>query len=205
MKKKNQNNGGPPPSLIELMPNDPASQRVLDTRAKSLSKPVLDQSESKHGIDYVRFKLGENGVYGIPYQYTKEVISNINPTKVPHTAVFLAGIINRQGSLISVLNLKKFFHIKTVVETNSSHLVVVSVQGITIAILVDSFEGSGTYEPTTLSPSLQFKGAIKPEYFVGLHHGIIAIINIEALISDLQINGMNVRESQHDLLNTNFN
>lgn len=177
------------------MPKDSGSQHILSERAKHLSIPIFEKLESIDNTNYVRFKLGQNEQYGIPYHYINEVILNKAPTKVPYTADSVVGVINRHGVLISVLDLKKLFQVKKLVDDKNSQLVVVSAMDITAAILVDTIEGSDTYDSMTLSPSLQFKGSIQPDYVVGLHHGTIVIINIEKLLSDLQVNRINIKES----------
>jgi chemotaxis signal transduction protein len=66
---------------------------------------------------------------------------------------------------------------------------------MTIALLVHTIDGNDSFNLTALSPPLQFDGAIKPDYIQGLHKGTIAIINVETLLNDLQINSMHIKES----------
>lgn len=180
-------------SLLELMPQDGRSQHILSERAKHLAMP-LSTSETQQDIEYVRFKLGEE-LYGISYEYIKEVIMYTTPTKVPYTTTSIAGVINRHGALISVLDLTNYFHLKTDNDIRKGfHFIVVFCQGLTIAILVHALEGNDGFNLAELNPPLQLKGAIKPNYIQGLHGGTTAIINVEALFSDLQ-NRMHIKES----------
>lgn len=184
-----------PVHLIELMPQDHVSQQILTKRAKHLAKPTDIIQDNKQDINYVRFILGENELYGIPYNYIKEVIMYTPPTKVPYTAEYIAGIINRHGALISVLDLKHLFHLKSTPDDKGAQFIVVSIKGTTIALLVNSIDGSDKFNSEALCPPLQLEGAVKPQYIQGLHKSTIAIINIEALITDLQTNNMHIKES----------
>jgi len=143
----------------------------------------------------VRFKLGPNELYGIAYECISEVITYTPPTKVPYTAACIAGIINRHGKLITVLNLKRYFNLKSTPDMPPAQLIVICAKGISIALLVDAIDGNDTFDLTTLTPPLQCEAAINSCYIQGLHKSTIAIINVEALINDLQINSMHIKES----------
>lgn len=176
------------------MPQDEYSKRILAERASYLKKKQVDQSATEQKCHYVRFKLGE-AYYGIPFHYIKEVMLNILPTKVPHTPNYIAGIINRNGVLLSLLDLKPFFHISSAEDTPKAHLLVVSALKITLAILADNIENSDTYSPTTLDAPLTTEDAIKPKYLLGLHQGKTAILNIEALVASLQSPNITSKEN----------
>lgn len=182
-------------SLIDLMPQDAVSQHILAKRAQQFAKPIKDITDNLQETHYVRFKLGENEQYGIPYNHIKEVIMNTPPTRVPYTTSSIAGIINRHGVLICVLDLKHYFNLKQTTDIKGSHLIVVSAKGMNVAISVNTIVGSDSFNSTALSPPLQFEGTINPSYVKGLHKSTIAILKVEALIASLQINSVHIKES----------
>lgn len=173
-------------SLIELMPQESFAKDILSERAKIIaSSAVTETAENEQQIHYVSFNLGNHEHYGIPYSFIKEVTFNLVPTPVPHTPKYIKGIINRDGALIAVVDLKQLFKVSGERQASDNHLIVINFQGITLAILVDSINGSGFYEPKNLSSSLQFAGALAPKFITGLHDGVIAIINVEVLMDTL--------------------
>lgn len=182
--------------LIELLPQDPESQEILLARAENLVKAASTLQNIKQGINYVCFKLGENELYGIPYNYITEIIIYTQPTHVPFTNPSIAGIINRHGTLITVLDLARYFNIKVPAEQKHSHLIIVNYKEVTLAISVQAIISSDCFNMGTLSQPLQFEGSISPEYIQGLHKSTIAIINIENLLLDLQKNEKNIKESK---------
>lgn len=173
-------------SLMDLMPSSEKDKQILRERAEHLSRTNLDTLEVVQDHYYVRFKLGDKEYYGIPFQFIKEVLLHVTFTKVPNTPPFIAGIINRNGALISILDLKPFFHIKSETFTPKPHLIVITVEGITCAILADSIENSCPYNPNLLEPPLVTKQAIKSKYLFGLDKGITPLLNPETLLPDLQ-------------------
>lgn len=174
----------------ELMPQGVLERQVLKERAALLAIPLTHEIKIGQLNQYVCFKLGKQESYGVPFQYIKEVILYKEPTKVPHTPSWIAGIMNWQGMLLTVLNLKELFHIQSPDEGRKPQVLVLHTQGLSLAIQADRIEGSTAYDPTTLDAPLAIEGAIKQQYITGLHQGTIAILNIEALISELKLNGI---------------
>lgn len=181
-------------NLFELMPQGEQAQRILDARADLFSTEVTASSKSLPKNHYLCFRLGEES-YGIPYQYIKEVLFNVNPTKVPHTPDYILGVINRDGELLTVLDLKSFFRIKSATVENKSHLIVVQAQGITLVVLAESIEDAVDYDPIRLEPPLVLGGAINPNYILGLDLGTVAIINMDTLLGKMQSKVSDSKES----------
>lgn len=176
------------PVLYSLLPKDEAASQILKKRAQYLSENKNEALVVSTKNSYVRFLLGEQEYYGIPYNCIKEVIINTAPTKVPNTPNFIAGIINRNSALITVIDLKPIFNINAVSSGKQFSLIVIGIQGLTMAILVDYIQGSDVYEPSKLELPLNTENAINPKYILGLHEGTTAILNMEAILSDTQLN-----------------
>lgn len=168
---------------IDLIPNTEEANRILLLRTEQISKQAAEKTEFEEKNTYVCFKL-HNEFYGIPYQNIKEVMSNTPLTRLPGVNNAIAGIINRRGALLAVLNLKKFFNF-TNDEYIKPYILVVKIHGITIGILADTIEGSAMYDASALDKPLSFSGEIKPEYIIGLHNSKIAILNTEEILLGL--------------------
>lgn len=176
---------GKTPEATDLMPHEEGERQILRERMKQIAKHTTEQVQHQDGTRYVRFKLGETEFYGIPYQYIKEVMSVTTLTKLPCVPDFIAGIINRRGALLSVLDPKHFFKFMSSIHPSFPYIIVLKNGGMTIGMLADTIEGSATYEAAALEAPLSFVGAIKPKYIIGLHNGITAILNIETILNDL--------------------
>ena len=167
-----------------LMPKGKDAEAILKKRAVLLSTLPISERKAGELSHYICFRLGVNDQYGIPYQYASEIISHANVTAVPFAPSFIAGVINHRGALISVLDLKNFFYNQTTVHGTDTQIIFVKANNMTVGILADSVVGSDYYESSTLMPSLAGHGLLKPKFIIGLHHGVIAIINVEAILSD---------------------
>lgn len=168
---------------FELMPKSEQELRILRARAEELAKPELDLSEN-NGIDYVRFRLGHDESYGISYQYVCEILHQVPVSRPPCIPHFISGVINWRGILITVVDLIKFFH-STSAKYDNEYIIVMHVSDITLGILVKQIEGSKTYQPSQLSSPLSSVKVTNPEYILGLHQSITAILNAEVLVSNL--------------------
>jgi chemotaxis signal transduction protein len=176
-----------PTSAPELLPTDKESYRILQERADFLATTTPDPKENKKSVSYIKFHLGEHEWYGIPYYYAKEVIRNIPPTKIPFVPHYIVGVINRHGALITVFDLKQRLNLQSSINENN-HIILVTSKNTTVGFLVDHIEGADIYDPTALDTHLTSGWMAKSQYIIGLHQGIIAILNVETLLSDVQIN-----------------
>jgi len=167
----------------DLMPKSPEAQRILQQRAQALATSQIVRAEAQ-GIKYISFDLGAaHEHYGIAYNYAREVMNNVTITKIPNTPAHIAGVINRRGALIAVVDLKQFFHTQVSSYTKDSYVIIINAKDTTIGILADDIKGSDMYEPSQLDPPFSFLNLIKPEYIAGLHRGVTAIINVDALLA----------------------
>ena len=170
-----------------LMPDTEEDKRILRERMEQISKQTTDKIQYEDGNTYVCFTLGKNELYGIPYHYIKEVLNSVNVTKLPCTNKAIAGIINRRGALLAVVDLKQLFNFSDISYEKKPYILIIKSSDMTIGILSDKIIGSAMYDSKNLDVPLSFSGAIKPEYILGLHNGKIAILNVEAILSDLGV------------------
>lgn len=175
----------------ELMPQDIESQNILRERALQLAEQEESPAAQEESVPYICFTIAENEFYGVPYQYSKEVIRNPLLTKPPRTPEYVCGVINWRGALVLVLDLKRFFHTQNtqntqkLSSTDKEYIIIVSINGITLGILAKTIEGSKAYHPSGLQAPLLSTNVAKPEYIIGLDQAVIAIINLEAIVSAL--------------------
>lgn len=164
------------------MPKDHGS--ILSGRAQQLAKHITEQSSLDPSIPYVRFRLGKNEQYGISYQYAVEVMHHVKLTSLICVPPFIAGIINRRGFLLTIVDLKQFLFKQPRVTQTHVYVIVVFYKNITVGILADSIEGSDHYNPALLDTPIT---ADKSKYILGIDRGTTAIINVETILSDPQL------------------
>ncbi|KTC81025.1 chemotaxis protein CheW [Legionella cherrii] len=170
-----------------LMPKTELAIKILKSRALQLAKQEIDTTKN-HGISFVHFKLGQNESYGVSYQYVQEILHNAPVEQPPFVPHFISGVINWRGTLITVVDLNKFFH-----PQHSEHnpkqdnkfIIIIRANNTTLGLLTYRIEGSETYQPDQLAAPLSAVNIANPEYILGLHHAATAILNVETMISSL--------------------
>lgn len=173
-----------PQTAAELLPVGSFAKKLLESRALQFAIKKIDETTKVELITYIQFRLGAHEYYGIPYEHTQEVLSNISVTPLPHLPNFVEGVINYRGKLLTIINLKNFFHLPQS-EQVESQIIVVGSKGITIGILADDIIASISYAKIELDNALPSEN-IKTEYIIGIHDGNTTLLNIHHLILDIQ-------------------
>jgi purine-binding chemotaxis protein CheW len=171
-------------SASDLMPNGKSARIVLMNRAKKINETVHEKIYADK-INYIRFEIS-NEYYGIPYQYIQKVYDTVILTKVPHADIRIAGITNYQGKLLTVIDLKKFFHLSDITYSENIHMMVCKINDISIGILADEIDGSHDYDKNELLQDSIDRFAIDPTYIMGVHQGKTTILNIEKIFQDMK-------------------
>lgn len=174
----------PSPSVRSFLPNDDRFQAILQRRAKILARPLDTGQADRQQEVFLRFRLGEHEEYGIPYSCLEEILYVPSITPVPCTPAHIAGIVNRRGDMLAVLNLHAFLHIPRKDQDRNCHIAVVSGKEMQTGILADDIIGNDVYEPEHLAPPLASAGVSRPEYILGIHAGTVTMLDMAALLND---------------------
>jgi purine-binding chemotaxis protein CheW len=86
---------------------------------------------------YVVFKL-ENEEYGIDILRVKEIKEILRITRVPKSPSFVRGVVNLRGEVIPVIDLRKKFNLAEKTDTQSTRIVIVAVDEITVGLIIDT-------------------------------------------------------------------
>ncbi|MBI2785960.1 MAG: chemotaxis protein CheW [Legionella longbeachae] len=179
----------------EWMPKSEEALHILQARAQQLAE-LENETNKSNGIPFVQFRVGKNESYGVPYQYVQEILQNVSLANPPFVPNFIAGVINWRGALITIVDLIKFFHpnyLKHHSECNNEFIIIIQAQHINLGLLSNQIVGSKIYQPDQLATPLSNVNIAAPEYILGLHNAVTAILNIEAFILGLN------QETRHSL------
>lgn len=170
-------------SAAALMPQDSETRRVLEVRARAIAQPV-NQQQYEQRNQYLRFRLGKVELYGIPYQYLEGLRYVGNLARVPCTPAFVAGVVNYRGELLTILDLKQFFRMPALAQTDESRIIVVRHASMRVGLLVDNVDGNQAYQSAELAPPLGSDGVSNMEYVQGIHLGRVTLLNLAVLLHD---------------------
>ncbi|MES2217153.1 MAG: chemotaxis protein CheW [Pseudomonadota bacterium] len=173
------------------LPKSLSAQKILAMRAKSLAEKKVNPITNEHG-NYIRFGLGKEHNFGVDFDRVKEIIRRSTITPLPLAPDFVAGVINYRGRLIAIIDLRALFSLKKANVTNSTHIIIVGVNQITVGFLTSYIDNSRSYNTDSLEPPLAVTNKLKKNYVIGLHNGATAILNTEVILKDFQnqLNGL---------------
>lgn len=167
-----------------LMPTGATAARVMDQRARHLSQPEERPTAELDRDLYIRFRLGPAEEYGIPYRWLEEILHLAPLARVPGVPAFIAGVMNRRGEMLTVLDLRRLFGIPASVEEAEPTVIVASAGGLTVGLLVDHLFGNAPYDPDRLNAALPSAGISNPAFVEGIDGGRVTILNLQALLAD---------------------
>jgi purine-binding chemotaxis protein CheW len=88
-------------------------------------------------LHIVGFQVGRE-TYGVPITSLHEIVRVPEITVVPDAPVYLEGVINLRGKIVSVMDLRKRFGEKQVALTKQNRILVVEHSGQLAGLIVDS-------------------------------------------------------------------
>jgi len=94
-------------------------------------------SDDDQVLQWGTFKLDDE-VYGINVVQIREVLRYTEITPVPGAPVYVSGIINLRGNVVTVIDTRKRFGLPPGEINNSSRIVIVEVDSQVLGMLVDS-------------------------------------------------------------------
>ncbi|PYV56796.1 MAG: chemotaxis protein CheW, partial [Acidobacteria bacterium] len=85
----------------------------------------------------VGFRVGRE-TYGLPISSLHEIVRMPEITAVPDAPDYMEGVINLRGKIVSVLDLRKRFGLKTITTSRRNRILVVEHDGHLAGLIVDS-------------------------------------------------------------------
>jgi purine-binding chemotaxis protein CheW len=167
-----------------LFPHDDVDRQVLERRSKHLQQQKDLVEDDKLDI-FLQFRAG-NEMFGIPYQYTDEIIQPNRITPVPCVPDFFLGVINRQGILLSIVNINHFLSIEMDKMANPM-VIVVKNSTLSLGLRVDEIIGNTMFNMSKLTPAI-ISETISNDFFLGIYQGQVTLINMENFLSNPSLN-----------------
>lgn len=154
---------------------------VLEARARTLAaEPPLRRDD---GVEILAFTLAQEH-YAIETAWVREVLVLRDLTAVPGTPAFVLGMMNVRGTIISVLDIKKFFELPEKGLTDLNRVILVSDGAMQFGLLADLIEGVRFMDTADLQPPLPTLTGIHAEYLMGITRGRQVVLDGRKLLSD---------------------
>jgi len=133
---------------------------------------------------FLSFSLGTEE-YAIPLLTVKEVIAMPEVTAIPYTPPYFLGIMNLRGQVISILDLRQKFNIKSNTTTETA-VVICEFEPICMGVVVDSINSVITPLESEVSAKPDIQSSINTDYITQVYRKdkrLVLFLNIVKALS----------------------
>ncbi|MFX1514122.1 MAG: chemotaxis protein CheW [Promethearchaeota archaeon] len=140
---------------------------------------------------FVLFSL-ENDLYGVHVEQVIQVQEYKSVTHIPGAPIYVLGVLNLRGSIITVINLKKRLHIsEDYPEEGTGHVLFTQLGEQTVGMLVDKVLTLRKIPTSIIKEELDLiSSRIPMEYISGaasLEDEIVVLLNLQKILSDYEV------------------
>ncbi len=147
----------------------------------------IDEDSQKNR--FLTFHLGKES-YGIEIGYVTEIIVMQDITKVPDLPEFIIGVVNLRGNVISVMDMRKRFHLEPKEYDDRTCIIVVDISDIAIGLLVDTVNEVLNIPESQVDPPPKTHSGIKSSYIMGMgkiEDQVKILLNIEKILHEEEL------------------
>ncbi len=174
-------------------PTAEEKKKILKTRAKALAREPEVDKDGQEQLEIVEFLLADER-YAIESSFVHEVYPLHELTPLPGTPLFVAGIINVRGQIVSVVDLKKFFDLPAKGLTDLNTVIILSDGHMQFGLLADAVAGVRRIPLLEMQPPLPTLTGIRQEYLQGVTGQRLVILDAAKILADPRVI---VREEAH--------
>ena len=159
---------------------------VLRSRAKKLSQEIESKGTGEEYFEVLEFLLAQE-TYAIETPFIREVYPMTELTPLPCTPVFVFGLINIRGQILTVIDMKKFFDLPERGITNLNKVIVVRKDTTELGILADEIIGIRNIPVNEIQPPLSTMTGIHAEYLKGVTGERLIVLDMERFLTDRRL------------------
>ena len=138
---------------------------------------------------FVEFKIGQEE-YGVDILQVKTIERMMPITRVPKAPKFVEGVINLRGEIVPVIDLRKRFDLPSGETTENTRIIIVSVNEITVGMIVDSATEVVQLSQDAIEPAPSITSSIDSNYLDGvgkIDGKLLILLNVAKLLKPQEI------------------
>ncbi len=159
--------------------------KILKERAIELAKEHKIEDVGKT-IQVVEFMLGDEG-FAIETEFVKEVYPLNDFTKIPCTPDFILGVINLQGVIVSIVDIKKILHIPQIGITNLNRILILEYKEMKFGVLADDIRGVKDIPIKDIQKEFATLSEVQKDFFKGVTSDEIVILDGKSILSSSKL------------------
>ena len=178
----------PLPSLpaIDEAATQRANQRILQTRADALAVEGQAANSALEQIEVLEFILAHEH-YAVETNWVREVYPLKTLTPLPCVPVFVMGIVNIRGRLVSIIDLKRFFGLPDKGITDLNKIIVLQDGAMEFAVLADLVVGVHKILSVELQATAPALSDARLSYLKGVTAQRLIVLDGKQLLNDARI------------------
>ena len=133
----------------------------------------------------VTFRLGED-VFATDVNAVERVLRYNPATPVPDMPAYIEGIIDYQGRVVPLVNLRRRMELPSVETDRHTRILVLKVSGEWIGVVVDAVTAVAPFDPSQVSPPPKYFRGLAAEYLKGVvrhEEKLVIYLDVEHLLS----------------------
>ena len=138
---------------------------------------------------FLTFHLGKES-YGIEIRYVTEIIVIQAITQVPDMPESIIGVVNLRGKVISVMDMRKRFHLEPREYDDRTCIIVVDINDIAIGLVVDTVNEVLNIPEDQVDPPPKTHSGIKNNYIMGMgkvENQVKILLDIEMILQEEEL------------------
>jgi purine-binding chemotaxis protein CheW len=133
----------------------------------------------------VTFRLGDDH-FAADVHSVERVLRYATPTSVPNMPDYIEGVMDYQGRVVPLVNLRRRFELPAIAMGSESRMLILNVGGEWIGVAVDSVTEVMSFDLAQVAPPPKLFRGLAGEYLKGIvRHGktLLIYLDVEELLS----------------------
>lgn len=157
---------------------------------------MLEQSKTMTDLKVIVFRL-QDEEYGVDVSQVLSIERMEHITRVPKTAEFVKGVINLRGVVTPIIDLRSRFGLEATPYTDSTRIIIVSVEGVDVGLIVDSANDVLDIPVDAIEPPPEVVGGVEATYLHGvakLEKRLLILLNLNKVLSAEEVKQLDTIE-----------
>ncbi len=136
----------------------------------------------------VTFRLGED-YFAADIFSVERVLRYSVPTSVPDMPAYIEGVIDYQGRVVPIVNLRARFELPKIAAAPETRILVLNAGGEWIGAVVDAVTEVAAFDPSAVQPPPKLFRGLAREYLKGIvrrGERLVIFLDVEQLLSSTE-------------------
>ena len=136
----------------------------------------------------VTFRLGDD-LFAAEIFAVERLLRYTTPTSVPDMPDYIEGVIDYQGRVVPIVNLRRRFEMGDVGVRNETRILILHSGGEWIGAVVDAVTAVTPFDPAAVAPPPQLFRGLAGEYLKGIirmAERLVIFLDVERLLSSTE-------------------